>query len=215
MQVICTAADDRHDPVRVCFTLRDDFLGRMAEGPEAREVLSRLAVLRSPGMAALFQILTKPVAAVGYAYDDPELVNDMIAAVRGEPACLPLLQFATRMLWERRDRTRRVLRRADYDAIGGVAGALAVHADGVLEGLSEAELKLARELMLRLVTADGTRRVLLRTRILEEEARHRRAAEVADAPHAGAPGHRASLAQRDAVRRRAAGRLRAPTVQVA
>ncbi|MBN2362420.1 MAG: protein kinase [Deltaproteobacteria bacterium] len=167
MQAVCTAADDPQGPVRVVFTLRDDFLGRLAVGAEVREALSRVSVVRSPAPQQLEEILTRPVEAVGYRYDDAELVPAMVASVRGEPACLPLLQFATQMLWEHRDRNNQLLRRSAYEAMGGVAGALAEHADGVLAGLSSEQVRLARELLLRLVTSEGTRRVLARSRVLE------------------------------------------------
>jgi hypothetical protein len=175
MAALAAAADDRDEPVRVCFTLRDDFLGRLADGPEARAALSRLMVLRAPGREALTEILTRPLAAVGYRYDDPTLVGEMIDAVGAEPACLPLLGFASRALWERRDRDRRLITRAAYVSIGGVAGALASHADGVVDGLAPREVPLARALLLRLVTPEGTRRVLPESRALEglgDEGRH-------------------------------------------
>ena len=160
MQAICTAAEDVLSPVRVVFTLRDDFLGRVAESAAAREVLSRVTVIRSPGPEMLREILTNPVLALGYSYDDALLVDDMIAAVHGEPACLPVLQFVGSLLWERRDRDNRLLLRTAYEAVGGVAGALAYHADGVLAGLPASQVKLARILLLRLVHPDGTRRSL-------------------------------------------------------
>jgi WD40 repeat protein/serine/threonine protein kinase len=167
MQAICTAADDPAEPVRVIFTLRDDYLGRLAEGHAAREALGRLTVVRSPGHEALEQTLTRPLEAVGYRFDDPALIGEMVASVRGEPAPLPLLQFATHLLWDRRDQKQRLLLRAAYEAMGGVAGALAEHADGVLEALTPEQVRVARELLLRLVTVDGTRRVLARERALE------------------------------------------------
>ena len=78
----------------------------------------------------------------------------------------PLLQFAARSLWERRDQVTRTLRRADYEAMGGVEGALARHADSVLNGLSEDELRAARALLLRLVTPENTRRTVTETDLL-------------------------------------------------
>jgi len=83
------------------------------------------------------------------------------------PVCLPPLQFTARQLWERRDREAGILRRADYEALGGVAGALAGHADGVLAALPDAEQALARDLLLRLVTVEGTRRVVPQAEALE------------------------------------------------
>ncbi|MBW2454027.1 MAG: protein kinase [Deltaproteobacteria bacterium] len=167
MEAICTAADDPTDPVRVVFTVRDDYLGRLATGPEARDALTHVTVLQSLGARALAETLTEPVEAAGYRYEDPELVDQMVAAVRGEPAGLPLLQFAALLLWERRDTDRRLLLSQAYAEMGGVGGALAKHADGVLQGLSPAMLRLARELLLRLVTPERTRQVVARSKLVE------------------------------------------------
>jgi len=87
--------------------------------------------------------------------------------VQRESASLPLLQFAAQTMWDRRDKTAHLLRRTTYDAMGGVVGALAEHADGVLSGFSPAQLRLARELLLRLVTPSGARRVTPRSRLIE------------------------------------------------
>jgi WD40 repeat protein/serine/threonine protein kinase len=167
MQAVCLAAGDPMEPVRVVFTLRDDFLGRVAEAAEARETLSRLTVLRSPGPRGLEEVLTEPLKVVGYSYDDPQLVKRMLDAVRGQPAALPLLQFTGQMLWERRDRSQRLLCQSAYDEMGGVAGALAHHAEGVLSGLTADQVAVAREMLLRLVTPEETRRVLALGDLLE------------------------------------------------
>ena len=45
--------------------------------------------------------------------------------VADEGAALPLLQFAGQLIWERRDREAHTLPRRAYEAVGGVAGALA------------------------------------------------------------------------------------------
>ncbi|MFH2005381.1 MAG: protein kinase [bacterium] len=167
MEAVCTGSDDAQGPVRVVFTLRDDFLGRLAEGVAIRRALSRVTVLRSPGPDALREILVRPVEDAGYRYEDDALVDEMVAEVRGEAAALPLLQFAGQQLWERRDRKRQLLTREAYRAVGGVAGALAQHADGVLDGLSPPQVKSARELLVRLVTAVGTRQVVPRGDLLD------------------------------------------------
>ena len=113
------------------------------------------------------QVLWRPLKALDYEPDDPELFAEMVEEVRDEPACLPLLQFTARLLWDRRDREQRKIRRATYEALGGVAGALARHADGVLEGLTPADVRVARTILLRLVNTDGTRRVQPVTTVLE------------------------------------------------
>jgi len=167
MQALCAAADDRLGPVRVIFTLREDFLSRLAEGSEAREILSHVTVMRSPGAEALEEILVKPLEGTGHGYEDPDLVKDLVREVRHEPACLPLLAFAARTLWERRDPKRKLLLRSAYDAMGGVAGALAEHADGVLQGLSAKQVQSTRQILLRLVTSEGTRQGATRQQVLE------------------------------------------------
>jgi len=167
IEAICAAADDRDDPLRVIFTLRDDFIGRLAETPAARQVLGRVTVLAGPDAAALERIVSRPIETLGYEYDDPQLPQDMVTSVVGASACLPLLQFTTRMLWERRDRRNRSLHRAVYDAFGGVAGALATHAEGVLDCLSPAQRSAARSILLRLVSPEGTRQALGRDELLD------------------------------------------------
>ena len=87
--------------------------------------------------------------------------------IYNEATGLPLLQFACRMLWDRRDRDRRQIRREAYTSLGGVAGALAEHADGVLEGMTPEEVSTARHMLLRLVTPEGTRRVLVASSVVE------------------------------------------------
>jgi serine/threonine protein kinase len=166
MEAICSAADDPAGSVRVIFTLRDDFLGRSVQGTAAREALSKVTVLRSLGREALTNALVKPVRAVGYEYDDPELPDDMAAAVCGEAAALPLLQFAAQALWDQRDTEKRHLTRAAYQRMNGVGGSLAHHADAVVDGLPAGEARLAQELLLRLVTPEKTRRVVPRREIL-------------------------------------------------
>ena len=167
LDAITSAAADPLEPVRVVFTVRDDFVGRIAVARSAREVLSRVMLLVSPGREALRQTLTGPLEAAGYEFDEPALPDEMIAAVDGEPTSLPLLQFTMRLLWERRDRIGKRLLRGEYEAIGGVGGALAEHADVVIEALDPERIRLARDLLLRLVTAEGTRRVVPRARLLD------------------------------------------------
>lgn len=179
MSAVCRAADDASDPVRVIFTLRDDFMGRLAETPEVRQALSRVFVMRSPGLGALAETLLRPVEAAGYRYDDPQLVQLMLEATQGEAASLPLLQFAARMLWDQRDQDAKLLKRSSYEAFGGVAGALAQHADAVVAGLGPRVSTVARRLLLRLVTPEGTRRAVPRDALLEGLPRE--GAEILDA----------------------------------
>jgi len=162
MTALATAADDPSDPVRALFTVRDDFLGRIVTGPEAREALSCVVVLQRLDHQALVDTLVEPLRVVRYRFEDDALPDDMVASVEAEPTCLPLLQFAAQRLWVERDADRRLLLRAPYVQMGGVEGALAKHADGVVDAMPPAERRLARQIMLQLVTPEKTRRPVLR-----------------------------------------------------
>ena len=69
----------------------------------------------------------------------------------------PLLQFALTELWEARDREQGLITTEAVQAVGGVGGALARHADRVVRQLLPEERSEARRLLMGLVTAEGTR----------------------------------------------------------
>ncbi|MEL6185905.1 MAG: serine/threonine-protein kinase, partial [Myxococcota bacterium] len=162
MATLAAAADDANTPVRVVYTLREEFSSRIVNAAESSAALSQVVVLRDPSPSELRRVLFEPVAAAGYAFDDPTVVDAMIEEVRGRQASLPLLQFAGARLWEARDREGQRLLRAEYDAMGGVAGALAHQADEILSTLGPDEMVMGRSLWLRLVTPERTRRSLPR-----------------------------------------------------
>ena len=168
LRALVAAADDPDGPVRVVLTVREEFLSRLAEGPELREALAHITILGSPDGRQLREILTRSVARIGHDYDDPGLVDRMVDEVEDELSSLPLLQFAGQKLWEGRDRDRRLLLEKTYTEMGGVAGALATHADGVLAGLTDRQIVLARTILLRLVTPELTRRVATRAQVLHD-----------------------------------------------
>ncbi|MFO8071097.1 MAG: protein kinase [Polyangia bacterium] len=171
MEAVCSAADDPRGPVRVVFTLRDDFVVRLSEVESARRALGRSTVLRTPGSEALLEILTRPLRRVGYRWEDESLVERMIDAVGGEPSSLPLLQFACGQLWEKRDLNTRMITAAAYEQIGGVEGALARRADAVVDALTPAQLDTVQQLLLRLVTGERTRRTVPLANLVEELGR--------------------------------------------
>lgn len=168
-EALARIAEDPQGPVRVVFAVRDDFLGRLAARLPAGVTLGRIYVLSSPGPAALRAVLERPVEAAGFRFE-PGLAEAMIAAVRGEAAALSLLQVTAAALWERRDLSTRRLTRSAYDDLGGVAGALAAHADQALAAFPPDQLEAARSILLDLVAFDGTRRPRPRDELAGGEA---------------------------------------------
>lgn len=159
LDMLMAAADDPLEPVRVVFTLRDDFLGRVAG-------LRTLFVLKRLQTQDLRRTITGPLRRAGYRFDDDALIDEMLSELGDNVAAeLPLLQFACRALWDGRDQQRRMLLRSTHQAIGGVVGALARHADGVLAELTVGEQRMARDILVGLVVGT-TRRQIDRDRLL-------------------------------------------------
>jgi WD40 repeat protein len=155
------AADEGSSPLRVVLCVRSDFLDRVAEDrPFAAELTRGLILLPPMRRRDLGAALARPVEAAGYRFESEAMVEQMLDALAGTRCPLPLLQCAAASLWQARDVERRLLTRASYDELGGVAGALAAHADAVLAGLTPPERRLCRALLVRLVTPERTRAVV-------------------------------------------------------
>ncbi|MBL8972313.1 MAG: protein kinase, partial [Myxococcales bacterium] len=155
------AADEASSPVRVIVAIRSDFLDRIADDRRFTAEVTRGLVLLSPlGHEGLRRALVRPIELAGYRFEGDELVDEMLAMLARTRSPLPLLQFTATLLWEARDGARRLISRASYDALGGVAGALSTHADAVLMTLSPREQRLARSILLRLVTPERTRAIV-------------------------------------------------------
>ena len=97
----------------------------------------------------------QPALLSGYRFEDERLVDDMLRDVAQERGTLPLLAFAMARLWEHRDRARGLLTRRGYEEIGGVAGALAQHAEATLESIGAVRVPIVREIFRNLVTRGG------------------------------------------------------------
>ncbi|RKH03078.1 serine/threonine-protein kinase PknK [Corallococcus sp. CA053C] len=154
-------ADDATSPIRVILSIRSDFLDRVPEDERFMAELGQgLYFLTAPHREGLRDALVQPAERAGYQFESPAMVDSMLEHLDATQGALPLLQFAATQLWEARDTTNRLLTQGAYEAMGGIAGALASHADSVLESLSPQERTLVRALFLRLVTPERTRAIV-------------------------------------------------------
>ncbi len=154
-------ADDATSPLRVVLALRSDFLDRVPEDERFMAELNQgLFFLTTPNREGLKEALVQPAEMAGYRFETAGMVEGMLQHLEATPGALPLLQFAATQLWEQRDQERRLLTESSYTAMGGIAGALASHADSVLGGLSSQGHALARAVFLRLVTPERTRAIV-------------------------------------------------------
>ncbi|HEX8435969.1 serine/threonine protein kinase [Archangium sp.] len=154
-------ADDATSPIRLVLSIRSDFLDRVPEDERFMAELSQgLYFLTPPNREGLRDALVQPAEMAGYRFETPAIVDNMLEHLESAQGALPLLQFAATQLWEARDPSRKLLTQSAYQSIGGIAGALASHADSVLTGMTTPERTLVRALFLRLVTPERTRAIV-------------------------------------------------------
>ncbi|HET9450965.1 MAG TPA: serine/threonine-protein kinase, partial [Aggregicoccus sp.] len=144
--------------LRLLATCRGDYLARLGSLPGMGEELTRaLYLLRPLSREAIREAITGPAHTTRVAFESEALIQALVDSTARAEGALPLLQFALAELWEARDTERRLLTAGALAQLGGVEGALARHADGVLERLLPAQRAAARRALLSLVTLEGTR----------------------------------------------------------
>ena len=156
--VALAALTVRVPSVRVLATARSDFLSRLAMLPGLGDEMARgLYFLRPLTGERIREVIVRPAAAKGVAFESDAVVDTLVAQTEQAPGGLPLLQFALAEVWDTRNAESGTIRAESLAAVGGVEGALARHADRLLAGLDLSERDAARRILLRLVTAEGTR----------------------------------------------------------
>ncbi len=143
--------------VRVLLAVRGDFLTRLCALPGLEEAERALYILRPMSPENVREAIVGPARGRGVVFESEALIQTLVASTAHGAGSLPILQFALAELWERRNPAQGRITREALEAMGGVAGSLSRHADGVLTRLSPAEREAARRLLLQLVTVDGTR----------------------------------------------------------
>jgi formylglycine-generating enzyme required for sulfatase activity len=143
--------------VRLVATLRVDFLGQLEDlGELGAQALRAPVVLGPLSSEGLRRAITLPARLRGVEVE-PALADALVEKAQGAVGMLPLLEFALGVLWERRKGGAIRISRGDLDVLGGLEGALATHADGVLGRLGPLLRDEARRILLSLVTVERTR----------------------------------------------------------
>ena len=153
----------RHGPVRVVLALRADFYAEAVRSSVLLPALAHNQVVVGPmNLEELRRVITEPAQRAGIDVEDglvDVLLRDLAPrsgteASAHEPGALPLLSHALLATWERGSQRRLTV--VDYQAIGGIDGAVARTAESVYSGLDPVSQKLTRQLLLRLVhVVDG------------------------------------------------------------
>lgn len=147
-------------PVHVVLTLRSDFEPHFDKSVLAPWWKPARWMVAPPGRQALKAIVEGPASRHVLYFDPPALVDALVDDVTNMPGGLPLLSFALSEMYLRyvnEQRADRALTQADYDALGGVIGALRTRADAEHDALDGDHQRTMKWLMLRMVTAGADR----------------------------------------------------------
>ncbi len=169
LESLVTAVLDPGSRLRLVITLRADFTDRPLQYVDFGELLrQRLTLLLPLTPDELIRAITQPIENLGLTMA-PELTATIIREVGDQPGMLPLLQYALTELFERRAGATLAL--AEYQAAGGVTGALAGRADAIYDRLDPPAQAATRQLFLRLVTlGEGVEDTRRRVPLAELEA---------------------------------------------
>lgn len=130
-----------HPHVRVIVTMRADFFGLAIEEPVLAKLLRRdrgTIPLDPPGIGALHEMIIRPAEAAGLELQEG-LAQRLLDDAAGEgPGTMSLIAFTLSQLYDHCKAS--YLGIADYDAFGGVQGAVQNRAESALQGLPVAAL---------------------------------------------------------------------------
>jgi hypothetical protein len=134
----------------VVVTMRADFVEACLADQGLTRAIERDAVYLGPMTGADLEAAIEQPAITQGATLQPKLLAQILQDVEAEANCLPLLEFALSELWERKSNQELTLEA--YRKLGGVAGALNAHAEGIYKQLAkQKQEQWVQRVMLRLV----------------------------------------------------------------
>lgn len=185
LTLLARLAEAHPASLRIILTLRTDFepnFDRSAFGERWRAGRFIVPPMSRDNLRA---VIEQPAAKRVLYFEPSSLVETLLDEVIATPGALPLLSFALSEMYVRyveRRSSDRAITRDDYEALGGVVGALRARAEAEHDALDAAHRTTLRRVMLRMVVAEGGN--LARRRVSDSEldypdrAEHARAAEV-------------------------------------
>ncbi|HEU4714698.1 MAG TPA: HEAT repeat domain-containing protein [Pyrinomonadaceae bacterium] len=170
--LVQTAASDR---IRVVITLRGDFYGKCVELPQLAKLLEESTYpLSVPGMAALYEMITRPASRADLHFEDG-LAQRILDDTGDEPGSLALMAYTLDELYRLSTSSERLLTHSAYEELGGVQGAIGKRSEGVFLRLDEKTRSALPQVFRELVQVDE------RGTATRERARFSRAAKTPEA----------------------------------
>ncbi|MDZ4767706.1 MAG: ATP-binding protein, partial [Chloroflexota bacterium] len=122
---------------RAVLTLRADFYARCVEDAALAALLEAGTFpLAAPGQAALYQMITRPAERAGLDFEEG-LAEHILDDTGDDPGALALLAYALDRLYDQ-SMGKTTLTLQDYQAVGGVQGAIGEQAEDAFARLSAA-----------------------------------------------------------------------------
>jgi WD40 repeat protein len=166
---------NEESPLWVVATVRSEFLSSAPERAGLAEVVDDTLIVEPLSRARLPEVIERPAQRAGVDFETG-LVGRMVEDTTGGDA-LPLLAYTLQELWElmrRQGRLEGTVSLADYEAMGGVVGALEHRADRITDELTrQGQGPMILPTLLKLASVEGeeepTRRRVRRSALSPDE----------------------------------------------
>lgn len=144
--------------LRILLSIRSDFEPQFEDSALTPWWKAGRYIVPAFSLEEIREIIVKPANQEVLFFEPEDLVDKVVEEVSQAPGALPLLSFTLSELYEaylKSGRQDRALIEADYNALGGVVGALRTKADEAYNSLGQAHQDSMRKLMLRMVSLEG------------------------------------------------------------
>lgn len=145
LAALASAVRRRAPRVAVVATMRADFYAQAASNSDMAALLGRSQLVIPPMSGAELEAAIVGPASLAGATLERGIVGRIVDDATGQPGRLPLLQHTLWELWHHRDGSSLTVE--GYEQIGGLAGALARHAEQTWQSVDDRAL--ARRILLR------------------------------------------------------------------
>ncbi len=151
MEMIARATEC--EQIRIVATLRGDFYGKCVEVPKLAKLLEDSTYpLPIPGMAALYEMITRPAARADLVFDEG-LAQRILNDTGNEPGSLALMAYTLDELYRLSGESKRLTHEA-YEEIGGVQGAIGKRSETIFMQLHDNEQASLPHVFRELVEVD-------------------------------------------------------------
>lgn len=149
------ATRSAHPQLHIVFTLRSDFAPHFDR--LLRESQGSLFLVHSMKRIELRTVIERPAVERVLFFEPPSLIERVLDDVSETPGALPLLSFTLSEMYRaylRSGRGDRSLTSQDYEALGGISGALRRCADDLYDNLDSLQQSTLEWLLLRMVSLE-------------------------------------------------------------